>query len=125
MKNRNTRQKEIINKEITRFNTFFSAEDLYYKVKKIDKNIGLATVYRHLKTQRKNENIYFYNCNGKIVYSKENRSHCHFFCEETGKVIHFDINSLDFLKDKIPGSITSFQLEVKGICNKCSKAEQI
>ena len=121
MKNRNTRQKEIIDKELSRFNTFFSAEDLYNNIKKIDKNIGLATVYRYLKTLRKNGNIYFYTCSGKIVYSKENGSHCHFLCEETGKVIHFDIKSLDFLKDKIPGSITSFQLEVKGICNKCSK----
>jgi Fe2+ or Zn2+ uptake regulation protein len=122
MKNRNTRQKEIINKEITRFNTFFSAEDLHIKVKKIDKNIGLATVYRHLKTLRKNKNIFFYTCGGKMVYSKENRSHCHFFCEKTGEEFHFDIDSLDFLEDKIPGSIISFQLEVKGICNKCSKS---
>ena len=121
MQNRNTKQKDIIDKEISKFKTFFSAEDLCNQVKKIDKNIGLATVYRHLKTQRKNGDIYFYTCGGKIIYSKENRSHCHFLCEETGKVIHFDINSLDFLEDKIPGSITSFQLEVKGICNKCSK----
>ena len=26
----------------------------------------------------------------------------------------------DFLKNKIPGSIKSFQIEVKGICNNCS-----
>jgi Fur family ferric uptake transcriptional regulator len=122
MKHRNTRQKEIINKEITRFKTFFSAEDLYNNVKEIDKNIGLATVYRHLKTLRKNKNIFFYTCGGKIVYSKEKRSHCHFYCEKTGEEFHFDITTLDFLEDKIPGSITSVQLEVRGSCNKCSKS---
>ncbi len=118
---RSTKQKKIIGKEINRFKTFFTAEDLYENVKSVDKNIGLATIYRFLKTLRKNGNIFSYACDGKLVYSKENKSHCHFVCEKTGKVIHFNIDSLDFLKDKIPGSITSFQIEVKGICNKCSK----
>ncbi len=122
MKTRNTKQKEIINKEINKFKTFFTAEDLYEKVKVVDKNIGLATIYRFLKTLRKNSNIFFYTCDSKSVYSKENRSHCHFVCEKTGKVIHFNIDSLDFLKDKIPGSISSFQIEVRGICTKCSKS---
>lgn len=122
LKTRNTKQKEIIYNEISKFHTFFTAEELYEKVKSVDKTIGLATVYRFLKTLRKNKNIFSYTCNGKLVYSKENKSHCHFVCEETGKVIHFNIDSLDFLKDKIPGSITSFQIEVKGICNKCSKS---
>jgi len=121
MKTRNTKQKEIINKEIKKFKTFFTAEDLYEKVRLIDKNIGLATIYRFLKTLRKNGNIFSYTCNSKLVYSTENRSHCHFVCEKTGKVIHFNIDSLDFLKDKLPGSITSFQIEVKGMCKKFSK----
>lgn len=122
MKTRNTKQKEIINKEINKLKTFFTAQDLYEKVKVVDKNIGLATIYRFLKKLRKDGDIFSYTCDGKLVYSKENKSHCHFVCEETGKVIHFNIDSLDFLKDKIPGSITSFQIEVKGICNKCSKS---
>jgi Fe2+ or Zn2+ uptake regulation protein len=94
---------------------------LYDKVKDIDHSIGLATVYRYLKKLKEDNDIYHYICNGKLVYSKENKSHCHFVCEETGKVIHFEINSLDFLKDKIPGSISSFQIEVRGKCKKCSK----
>lgn len=121
MKIRNTKQKEIIDKQIKEFKTFFTVEDLYEKIKAIDKNIGLATIYRFLKTLRKDKKIFFYTCNNKLVYSKENKSHCHFVCEKTGKIIHFNINSLDFLKDKIPGSITSFQIEVKGLCDECSK----
>jgi Fur family ferric uptake transcriptional regulator len=113
MKARNTKQKEIIAKEITKFKTFFTAEDLYKKSKEIDNSIGLATIYRFLKTLRKNKQIFSYTCNNKLIYSKENKSHCHYICEETGKVIHFNIDSLDFLKDKIPGDITSFQIEVK------------
>ena len=120
-KTRNTKQKELIQKEIGTFKAFFTAENLYEKIKKKNKKIGLATIYRFLKKLRKTGEIYSYVCDNKLMYSKEKKSHCHFFCEETGKIIHFDVNTLDFLKDKIPGSITSFQIEVKGVCKKCSR----
>ena len=119
MKSRNTKQKEQIQEEIDKFKTFFTAEELYDKVKKKDNKTSLATIYRFLKRLRKLGNIYSYTCDNKLIYSKEKKSHCHFVCEETGQIIHFDINSLDFLKDKIPGSITSFQIEVRGICGEC------
>jgi len=112
---RTTKQKQILEEELNKFNSFFSAEDLYQKVK--NKNIGIATVYRFLKDKQ----LYSYICERKKIYSKEKRSHCHFLCEETGKIIHFDIDSLDFLKNKIPGTISSFQLEVKGVCKDCNK----
>lgn len=115
---RTTKQKEIIQKELNKINTFFSAEELHEKVK--NKEICLATVYRFLKEMRDNSQIYSYICDRKTIYSKENKSHCHFICEESGKIIHFEVNNIDFLKNKIPGKITSFQLEVKGICNDCS-----
>jgi Fe2+ or Zn2+ uptake regulation protein len=121
MKTRNTKQKELIQNKINTFKSFFTAEELYDKTKVIDSKLGLATVYRFLKEMRKQGELFSYTCEGKLIYSKEKKSHCHFLCEETGKVIHFDIDSLDFLKDKIPGTISSFQIEVKGVCNKCNK----
>jgi len=119
MTTRTTKQKQLIENEIEKFNTFFSAEDLHDKLKK--KNIGIATVYRFLNELAKQKRIHSYMCDRRKIYSKEQKSHCHFVCKETGKIIHFDIESIDFLKNKIPGKITSFQLEVRGICNKCSK----
>jgi Fe2+ or Zn2+ uptake regulation protein len=120
-KSRTTRQKEIIQKTIDLTKTFFTAEDLFNKTIKIDRTVSIATIYRYLKNLRQHNLIYHYICEGKYIYSKENKSHCHFVCEQTGKIIHFDIDSLDFLKDKIPGSITSFQIEVKGSCIECSE----
>ncbi len=120
MKLRNTKQKELIQKEIESFKSFFTAEELYVKAKKIDSKIGLATIYRHLKSLRKSKQIFSYICDKKLIYSMEKKSHCHFICEQTGNIIHFDVDSLDFLKDKIPGTISSFQIEVRGTCNKCS-----
>ena len=120
-KTRNTKQKEFIQKEINKTQKFFKAEDLFEKIKKKDNKIGLATIYRFLKNLRNKKNIFSYMCNGKHIYSKEQKSHCHFICEKTGKIIHFDVDSLDFLKDKIPGEISSFQIEVKGECKTCNQ----
>lgn len=117
MKSRQTRQKEILEKNTKTFKTHFTAEDLYDKVSKEDSKIGIATIYRYLKDLRSKDNIYSYTCQGKTIYSNSKSNHCHFECVETGKVIHFNIDNLDFLKDKIPGNIVSFQLEVKGICD--------
>jgi len=122
---RNTRQKDIIQKKLEGIDTFFNAEELWEAVKKEQKNVGIATIYRFLNEMKQNNLIYSYKCNRRTVYSKQNKSHCHFVCESTGKIIHFNIDSLDFLKDKIPGSIKSFQLEVRGICkDKCRKCSK-
>ncbi len=117
MKTRQTRQKEILQAIIDKQTHFFGAEDIYEKAK--NDQISLATIYRFLKEQEKNNELYMYRCEGRSIYSKHKKSHCHFICEETGKVIHFDIDSLDFLKNKIPGDINSFHIEVRGICKKC------
>ena len=55
MKSRHTKQKEIMEKEVKKINKFFSVEDLLEKVTKIDKKIGIATIYRFLKYLRKKD----------------------------------------------------------------------
>jgi Fe2+ or Zn2+ uptake regulation protein len=121
-KSRNTKQKELIEKIVSSMNSFFTAEDIYKLVNKKVEKIGIATVYRFLNRLNKENKIHSYSCNRKTIYSKEKNSHCHYTCEKTGRVIHFEIDNLDFLKkikEKIPGSINSFQLEVRGICDSC------
>lgn len=120
-KSRNTKQKELIQKEIDKMNSFFYAEDLYKKVKSKDGSLGIATVYRFLREEKERGNLYSYLCDRKFLYSKGKKNHCHFYCEETKKTIHFEIDDLSFLKNKVPGKINSIQLEVKGVCDTCSK----
>jgi len=119
--NRVTRQKESIVQELKKINSFFDAEQLYERVKQKERSIGIATIYRFLKEANDKGELFAYTCNRRTVYSKGKKSHCHFECEKTGKIIHFEVDNIDFLKDKIPGTITSFQLEVKGVCNNCEK----
>lgn len=108
---RKTKQKEELGKVSKEFKSFFSAKDFAKKA-----NVAQATVYRFLKSQVSVGSLFSYRCNGKTIYSSKRRSHCHFICEKTGEVIHFDVDSIDFLKNKIPGKIESFQIEVRGLC---------
>ena len=118
---RNTKQKQLLETETKKMNSFFSAEELLDNVRKKDSSMGIATVYRFLRKAVEDGKLYSYLCNRKSVYSNNNKSHCHFECEKTGKIIHFEIDNIDFLRGKIPGSITSFQLEVKGVCKDCDE----
>jgi Fe2+ or Zn2+ uptake regulation protein len=121
MKSRNTIQKGIMQKEAAKFDSFFTAQELFEKARAKDNRIGLATIYRFLAEMREGGALYSYSCSGRAAYSTLKRSHCHFICEETGRVIHFDVDSLDFLRDKLPGEISSFQIEVRGKCSDCGK----
>lgn len=118
-KSRNTRQKEILEEEIRKTESFFTSEDIFEKAKEKDKNIGIATVYRFLKTLSKKEILHSYRCDKKKIYSKENKSHCHFICERCGNTSHFNIEKLNFLKSNIEGEICHFQIDIKGICKDC------
>ncbi len=118
---RDTRQKKIIEGEMLKNKFFFTAEALYDNVLKIDKSIGIATVYRFLKELRKNRQIHAYVCNRKSLYSLKNMNHCHFTCESCGKVEHIRVENIDFIKKFIEGDICHFQVEVSGLCSACKK----
>lgn len=123
MKSRNTKQKEILTEEIKSLNSLFTAEDFFKKASKKYPNIGIATVYRFLNDLVNKKKLHSYICDRRTLYSKQKNNHCHFVCEKTGKIIHFELENLDFLKHikhKIPGTISSVQLEIKGICKDCS-----
>ncbi|PIZ55971.1 hypothetical protein COY28_01355, partial [Candidatus Woesearchaeota archaeon CG_4_10_14_0_2_um_filter_57_5] len=83
------------------------------------RSMGIATVYRFLRDKKRTGEVRSYLCNRKTVYTTSKMSHCHFVCEKTGEVIHFDVDSLDFMQEKIPGTISSFQIEVRGTCEEC------
>ncbi|HLC61014.1 MAG TPA: transcriptional repressor [Candidatus Nanoarchaeia archaeon] len=116
---RETKQKDVIRGELTNFNSFFAAEDLYEKVKKKGEKIGIATVYRLLKELTKKEELHEYACNRRAVYSNNKNSHSHFICKNCGKTAHIEVKDINFIKKKIKGSVCHFQIDIYGICEKC------
>lgn len=120
---RKTKQKLLIKEEINRFNKFFTAEELLGRAKKTNKKISIATIYRFLKDLREKKELHSYLCGRKTIYSREENNHCHFICQKCGETKHFEINNIDFLKNKLKGNICHFQVDVYGICDKCFKKE--
>ena len=116
---RKTKQKQLIEDEIKKLDSFFTAEELFQNVKKQDYKMGIATIYRFLRDLKKKEKLHSYLCNRKTVYSKDENNHCHFICQKCGQIKHFDVKSLDFLK--IKENICHFQIDVHGTCKKCLK----
>jgi Fur family ferric uptake transcriptional regulator len=123
-KSRKTKQKELIQTEISTFTSLFTADELFDKIKKKDGTIGIATVYRLLKDLRKKKELHSYVCERKMIYSREKNNHCHFICQKCDQITHFNIEKIDFLRSKIKGDICHFQIDVHGICDKCLKHEK-
>ena len=120
---RHTKQKIVLEGEIKKFSSFFTAEDLHEKAKNKDNKIGVATVYRFLKQLKKKNQIHSYLCDRKMIYSFSEENHCHFLCQKCGKITHISIGSIDFLKRNLKGSICHFQVNVEGICDDCKRKD--
>lgn len=119
LKSRQTKQKHMLQIEIDKRKSFFTAEDLYEKAKKKDNEIGIATVYRFLRELRKDSQIHSYLCSRKTIYSINEKNHCHFLCQQCGNIAHISMQSLDFLKKNFKGEICHFQVNIEGICESC------
>ena len=116
---RNTRQKFIIEEEARKFVSFFTADELFEKVREQDPKIGIATVYRYLKDTGCKGELHTYNCDRRMIYSTSDSSHCHFHCTECNIVSHINIKKIDFLKKGVKGRICHFQIDIYGICEAC------
>ena len=121
---RKTKQKEQIKKAAKGFTGFFSAEELYSKVKKKNKTIGIATVYRSLRDLDKSGDVHRYLCGTRRLYSTESGNHCHFICHKCGRTEHFKLNKVDFLKEVNIGQVCHFQIDVHGVCKKCLESSK-
>ena len=118
---RETRQKKAIEELIGKINTFFTAEDLYNKIKKDSPSLGIATVYRFLRELQKERVIHVFTCDRKKLYSNKGMSHSHFVCEICGGKRHLEIDKIDFLKKYLKEDLCHVQIELSGICASCKK----
>lgn len=116
-----TKQKQLMEEEISRYGSFFNAKDLLQKVGKRNSKLGLATIYRHLSEQVNGGKLHSYTCNRQTLYSTSRKNHCHFQCERCGEIKHIRLQRLDFLHQSIEGEVCHFQIDVSGICKGCLK----
>ncbi len=117
-KSRKTRQKEQIEAAAEAFGRFFTADELHERISR-DGRIGIATVYRSLKSLNRRGKLHCYVCGKRRIYSKDKSSHCHFICRKCGRIAHFEPGKIDFISGMDIGQPCHFQLDVHGVCRAC------
>jgi len=121
MNHRKTKQKRILEEELLKLKTFFTAEELLERTNKIDSKIGIATIYRFLKEKSHRAELHSYYCDRKQVYSTQDNNHCHFTCTQCGQITHFSVKDLNFIKKNIEEEVCHFQIDLYGVCKMCQK----
>ena len=113
-----TKQKKLLMEQINKADHFFTAEELYFEIKK---KVGIAAIYRFLNNLEKSKEIHSYSCNNKKIYSLDKLNHAHFICDNCGSIKHLNLNKADFLQELVKGKVCHFQLDITGICENCLK----
>ncbi|HIE34729.1 MAG TPA: transcriptional repressor [Campylobacterales bacterium] len=120
-------QREIILKVLFSSKDHLSPEDILERVKKINKNIGLATVYRALSFLEKEGliNSISFGLDGKKYELNRGSHHDHMICLKCGSIIEFFNEDLESIQETIAKnygfSLITHQLNMYGICSKCQK----
>jgi len=126
-----TPERQAVLMQVLSFRGHFDVDQLYEKVKKYNRKVSRATVYRlipHLidsgvitETLR---------CQGRISYEKiqgESR-HDHIVCLGCGKVIEFRDKKLQFLIDNICKKYDfkpiEHRLGIRGYCKECMEKKE-
>ena len=100
-----------------------SAEEIYIAIKKQYRAISFATVYNTLDRLKKRGDIAELTIDpSRKHYDPDTRTHHHIFCTGCGKIADiFDkkININTSASDFADFSISSYQINFKGLCRKC------
>lgn len=130
MKSNRTRSQERVLKLLKTQKRSLSAQDIYSELRRCDRPLGLATVYRSLDAL-KQEGVVIVRtlANGESVYSCLQQDHHHLTCVKCGTSILVNECPVHDLENKLEDShkfkIFYHTLEFFGICDRCTLAEDI
>jgi len=131
IKERNTKQKELVIKFLSNNKEkHLTVEDILTNIKKENKEISQATVYRILRQLSNNDIVrkYIATDNKKACYQYvENKDKCnmhyHLICDKCGQTIHYECCEVEKLKSNIMKE-NGFELNLQkivfyGTCKAC------
>ncbi|MGB3509887.1 MAG: Fur family transcriptional regulator [Microcoleaceae cyanobacterium] len=130
MKSNRTRSQERVLKLLKTQKRSLSAQDIYSELRRCDRPLGLATVYRSLDAL-KQEGVVIVRtlANGESVYSCLQQDQHHLTCVKCGTSILVNECPVHDLEDKLQDShkfkIFYHTLEFFGMCDRCTLAEDI
>jgi Fur family ferric uptake transcriptional regulator len=121
-----TGQRETVLNEFLRGEGHSTAEELTAAVKKKDKTIGQATVYRFLKILVGSgiaQEVRFGDGVVRYEHTTGHVHHDHLICERCGKTVEILDESIEKLQEKLAEEhkfvVTRHVMNIFGICKKC------
>lgn len=119
-------RKDILSVLIANSDKHFSAEELYNEVKKVNPDVGLATIYRSLELlcslgithQHDFDNNY-----KRYELNLEGHHHHHLICINCGKIIEFNDDVLEEFENNLTKGydfeIINHRIKFYGVCSEC------
>ena len=124
---RMTRQRRTIAEVVLREDGHLNIDELYSAVRKVDKGIGYATLYRTLKLLTECGLVVssHFGDGAMRFESAVNRTHHdHLVCVECGNIIEFENEQIEALQEEVCRSnnfkVTHHSLEIYGHCANCN-----
>jgi Fur family ferric uptake transcriptional regulator len=119
-----TQQRELIVDHFLRCSDHISIDELLARIRKRNKKIGYATVYRTLKLLVDSglaQQRHFGD--GQARYEVLSEHHDHLICSKCGLVLEFEDEEIERLQDKVAERLGGFKiiqhrLELYGLCPK-------
>lgn len=107
----------------------YSAEELYDKVKEINPDVGLATIYRSLEILCELGIAYQLDFDNNYrryeLNLEEGKHHHHLICKKCGRIIEFNDDDLEGFENKLEDNynfiIKEHRIKFYGICDDCQK----
>lgn len=120
-------KREIILKVLKNTTAHPTAEDIYLLLKKKRQNIGIATVYRHLRYLSRCGRLKQINTSFSSHYDADTSEHLHFICQACDRV--YDMGELKkrFSLEKIVPSnflVKNIDIRIVGLCSDCRKSKK-
>jgi len=123
MKERNTKQKELILSVIRNNHTHPTIYEICDLVKMIDPSIGQATIYRNVKKFVETKKIYVVKTNDGVDRYDYYNNHVHFECLKCHKIVDIiDEDLFDNLNKRYLGrkeKILDYKVSLNGYCEDC------
>lgn len=125
MKERNTKQKEIILDVLKNNNIHPTIYEICDLVKKIDSSIGQATVYRNIKKFVSDGILYVIKTKSGIDRYDYYNGRAHFECLKCGSIADiYDDKLFEYIDNSLKNkgiNIINYNLLIDGYCDKCNK----
>ena len=125
-----TRQRELILDVLLNSNRHLSVEDMYRLVKKKDKAIGQATVFRTVKLLCEADLAQAVDFGGRVKYYEQlhgRKHHDHLICSRCGEYVEAMDPQIEKLQEKLCKKYgflpISHRMEIFGVCKRCRKVK--